>query len=162
MPSRFAILLAALCLIAPARAARAQETEDRKAILATIQKVFDAMRTRDTVLLLQAFDTSARLVGVSARSGSPTVTLTTPSRFGAGFTRAPAGDVWNERIYDPEVRVDGTAAQVWTYYTFHRNATFSHCGYNAFTLVRVGADWKITHLTDSRKTQGCTHTTPPG
>jgi len=132
---------------------------DREAILATVQKVFDAMRTRDTALLSQAFDSTARLVGVSTR-GTPSVSLTMPSQFGAAISRAPAGDVWNERIYDPDVRIDGNVAQVWAYYTFHRNTTFSHCGVDAFMLVKVGTTWKITQLADSRRTEGCTHQTP--
>jgi putative lumazine-binding protein len=137
----------------------AAQAADREAILATVQKVFDAMRTRDTALLSQAFDSTARLVGVSNR-GTPSVSLTAPSQFGAAIARAPAGDVWNERIYDPEVRIDGNVAQVWAYYTFHRNATFSHCGVDAFMLVKVGSTWKITQLADSRRTEGCTHQTP--
>ena len=154
-----ALPLAALLCATP-RIVQAQDPE-RAAILATVQKVFDAMRTRDTALLSQAFDSTARLVGVTTR-GTPAVSLTAPSQFGAAIARAPAGDVWNERIYDPEVKIDGTVAQVWAYYTFHRNATFSHCGVDAFMLVKVGPVWKITQLADSRRTQGCTHTEPPG
>jgi len=137
----------------------AAQAGDRESILTTVQKVFDAMRTRDTALLSQAFDSTARLVGVSSR-GTPSVSLTAPSQFGAAIARAPAGDVWNERIYDPEVRIDGNVAQVWAYYTFHRNAAFSHCGVDAFMLVKVGSTWKITQLADSRRTEGCTHQTP--
>ena len=123
------------CLLVHTHAVHAQ-SGDRDAILATVQKVFDAMRTRDTSLLAQAFDSTARLVGVSNR-GTPSVSLTSPSQFGASVARAPAGDVWHERIYDPEVKIDGTVAQVWAYYTFHRNDTFSHCGIDAFMLVKV-------------------------
>lgn len=159
-------LLAAACsaVIADPAAGRAQDQPaDRAAIIATVQKVFDAMRTRDTALLLQAFDSTARLVGVrTPRGGTPAVSLTSPSQFGGAFSRAPAGDVWNERIFDPEVRIDGNVAQVWAYYTFHRNATFSHCGVDAFQLMKVGDQWKITQLADSRRTTGCTHTEPPG
>lgn len=153
----FRILLAlALAVVAPASTAHAQDS-DRTAILATVQKVFTAMRTRDTLLLLSAFDTSARLVDVSTR-GTPAVSLITVSQFATGILRAPAGVVWNERIFEPEVRIDGPVAQVWAYYTFHRNATFSHCGVDAFMLLHVGAEWKITQLADSRRTQGCSHT----
>jgi Putative lumazine-binding len=158
---RFAALPLAFALCATPGSIHAQDA-DRAAVLATVQKVFDAMRTRDTALLTQAFDSTARLVGVSTRGPSPAVSLTAPSQFGASIAKAPAGDVWNERIFDPEVRIDGTVAQVWAYYTFHRNATFSHCGVDAFMLVKVGATWKITQLSDSRRTQGCTHTEPPG
>lgn len=149
------ITIAALVVLC-APPVRAQDSE-RSAVLATVQKVFDAMRTRDTALLRQAFDSSARLVGVAAR-GTPMVRLTAPSAFGAAIASAPAGDVWNERIYDPEVRIDGDVAQVWAYYTFHRNKTFSHCGVDAFMLLKVGSEWKITQLADSRRTTGCTHT----
>ena len=150
-------LFAAASAAVLARSSAGAQTSDRDAILATVQKVFDAMRTRDTALLAQAFDTTAKLAGVSNR-GTPAVNLTSPAQFGAAILRAPAGDVWNERIYEPEVKVDGPVAQVWAYYTFHRNATFSHCGVDAFMMLKVGGAWKITQLADSRRTEGCTHT----
>lgn len=150
------VAMAAMLLSSPGLAIA--QTSDRDAILATVQKVFDAMRTRDTSLFSQAFDTSARLVGVSNRGGTPAVTLTTPSQFGAAIVRAPAGNVWNERIYDPEVRIDLPVAQVWAYYTFRLGSTFNHCGIDAFMLVKVGGAWKITQIADSRRTEGCTHT----
>jgi len=153
------LLLLSLAVAAGFPGAAAAQGSDRETILATVQKVFDAMRTRDTALLSQVFDSTARLVGVSNR-GTPSVSLTAPSQFGAAIARAPAGDVWNERIYDPEVRIDGNVAQVWAYYTFHRNTTFSHCGVDAFMLVKVGTTWKITQLADSRRTEGCTHQSP--
>lgn len=153
------LLLLSLSVAAGLPRVTAAQGSDREAILATVQKVFDAMRTRDTALLSQAFDSTARLVGVSTR-GTPGVSLTMPSQFGGSIARAPAGDVWNERIYDPEVRIDGNVAQVWAYYTFHRNTSFSHCGVDAFMLVKVGSTWKITQLADSRRTEGCTHQTP--
>ena len=151
---RLLYVLVAVLMAAPLHA----QGDDRAAVLATVQKVFDAMRTRDTALLSQAFDSTGRLVGVNARSAEPSVSLTRPSQFGAAIARAPVGDVWNERIWDPEVKIDGDVAQVWGYYTFHRNATFSHCGVDAFMLVKLGATWKITQLADSRRTTNCAHT----
>lgn len=153
------LLLLSLAAAAGLPGTAIAQGSDRETILATVQKVFDAMRTRDTALLSQAFDSTARLVGVSNR-GTPSVSLTAPSQFGAAIARAPTGDVWNERIYDPEVRIDGNVAQVWAYYTFHRNTAFSHCGVDAFMLVKVGTTWKITQLADSRRTEGCTHQNP--
>lgn len=142
------------------RAQSATSNADSRAVVAVVQKVFDAMRTRDTSLLRAAFDTSARLVGVTTR-GTPAVRGMTFEQFGAAITKAPAGEVWNERIFDPEVRVDGDVAQLWSYYTFHRNKQFSHCGVDAFMLLKVGAEWKITQLTYSHRTTRCTHTEPP-
>jgi hypothetical protein len=158
---RARLVAIALALVANASGARAQDPESAS-VMAVVQKVFDAMRTRDTSLLSVAFDTSARLVGVRTRDGASTITLTTASQFGAAIARAPAGDVWHERIFDPQVRIDGDVAQVWAYYTFHRNKEFSHCGIDAFMLRKLGAQWKITQLSDSRRTTSCTHTEPPG
>jgi len=153
MKTLLAPALAILALSAPAR-----QPSDRDAVLATAEKVFQAMRTRDTTLLLQISDSSAELVGSANRNGAAVLTHTSMRQFGAAVSRAKAGDVWNERMYDPEVRIDGTIAQVWGYYTFHLNSTFSHCGIDAFMLVKVGDAWKITQISDSRRTEGCTHT----
>jgi hypothetical protein len=148
--------LIAACLIAGAISpVRAQDTE-RAAVLATAQKLFTGMRTRDTALITQAFDSTARMVGVS-RDGSR-LSLTAPSRFAGSVAGAPAGNVWNERIFEPEVRIEGDLAQVWTYYTFHLNGKFSHCGVDAFMLRKVGGAWKITQLADTQRKEGCTHT----
>lgn len=156
-----AVLVCVASLASPHRTMA--QTSERDAVLATVQKVFDAMRTRDTALLSQAFDSTGRLVGVRTPrgGGEPRLTLTTPSQFGAGIVNAPAGDVWHERMYEPEVRIDDNVAQVWGYFTFHRNATFSHCGVDAFMLVKIGGAWKITQIADTHRTQGCTHTEPP-
>jgi hypothetical protein len=49
---------------------------------------------------------------------------------------------------------------VWGYYTFHRKNVFNHCGVDAFMLLKVGNEWKITQLADSRRTTGCAHSEP--
>lgn len=152
------MIVAAFAVLSVPAAAHAQD--ERAAVIATVQKVFDAMRTRDTAIFSQVFDSSARLVGVSRR-GTPAITLTSPSQFAAAITRAKAGDVWNERMYDPDVKIDGDLAMLWTYYTFHLNDRFSHCGIDAVMLRKVGGVWKITQLADTQRSQGCTHTEPP-
>lgn len=155
---RFAAL-ATIALMSVAPAAHAQD--EKAAVIATVQKLFDAMRTRDTALVGQVFDSTARLVGVSRR-GTPAITLTTPGQFAAAIARGAAGDAWNERMYDPEVRIEGDLAQVWTYYTFHLGTKFSHCGYDAVMLRKVGTAWKITQLADTQRKEGCTRTESPG
>src|SRR5689334_6547434 len=96
------IRVMSLALVVGAASAQAQDPQTAM-IMATVHKVFDAMRTRDTVLLASAFDTTARLVGPPRGTGT-SVSLISPTQFGAALTRAPAGDVWNERIFDAEVR----------------------------------------------------------
>ncbi|HEY4305044.1 MAG TPA: nuclear transport factor 2 family protein [Gemmatimonadaceae bacterium] len=151
---RIAHLLVGATLLLAASTMTARAQSDTAAVLATANNVFKAMHDRDTVLLKSVFDTSARLVGVSRR-GTPAVTTMTPMRFGAAIMGAKAGDVWNEKMINPEVRIDGNIAQVWGDYTFHINNTFSHCGIDAFMLVKVGDTWKITQLADTERKDGC-------
>ena len=52
--------------------------------------------------------------------------------------------------------VDGGIAQVWTDYAFYVGAEFSHCGVDAFHLAKDAfGSWKIMHLMDTRRKEGC-------
>lgn len=62
---------------------------------------------------------------------------------------------WDERLLDYKVQIDGNLAQVWTPYQFWFNDNFSHCGANAFTLVKTDNGWKMLHLIDSRRKDDC-------
>lgn len=62
---------------------------------------------------------------------------------------------WDERLLDYKIRIDGNLAHVWTPYQFWFNDTFSHCGANSFTLAKTDNGWKIVHLIDSRRKEGC-------
>ena len=145
--------LGTLALPMATRPLRAQSAEGE--VIAVVNKLFDAMRTRDTVALRSVFDPQARLAGVSMRGGTPTVQLTPASDFIAAVGKA-TGDAWNERTWDHEVRIDGNVAQVWTKYDFHIGEKFCHCGIDAFQMVKLAEGWKILHLADTRQREGCT------
>src|SRR5687768_4350106 len=91
----------ALALPMATRPVRAQSAEAE--VIAVVNKLFDAMRTRDTVAMRSVFDPQARLAGVSMRGGAPTVQLTPASDFIAAVGKG-TGDAWNERTWDHEVR----------------------------------------------------------
>ena len=146
------LVLAVLLALAPARVP-AQAAPD-SAILATVTRLFDAMRARDTAALRAVFDSGARLVSAGmTREGTPAVHVSTIE----DFVRAIGGltIVPDERIFDPEVRQDGGLATVWTRYAFYADAQFSHCGVDAFQLVRTAAGWRVVALADTRQREGC-------
>ena len=75
-----------------------------------------------------------------------------------GFVQAvgtPHEEVWDERIWDVEVRVDGNLATVWTPYAFHLGDQLSHCGVDAFQLFKDTDGWKVFHIADTRRREGC-------
>lgn len=145
--------VAMLAVLAPA--ARAQsKADDEREVIRVVERLFEAMRTRNTAELRAVFDTSAHLVSSGVRDGVPFARSVPAERFIQAVGSAQ-GDEWIERFYDPEVRISGNLATVWTYYTFHLGSRFSHCGYDAFQLSRTADGWKIMSLADSRQTEGC-------
>lgn len=64
-------------------------------------------------------------------------------------------EVWNERVWNVDVRLDDDLAQAWMNYAFFLDEEFSHCGVNAMQLVHDGETWRIIQLTDTRRTDGC-------
>lgn len=150
---RLALALVSL-LVLFAVPASAQQTDDGEAaaVRAVIDRLFDGMRERDTAKLSSAFHADARLYGLG-RDGD--VGVMSASDFVASIERAPEGLLLDEVLGDVEIRIDGPLASVWTYYDFFAGADFSHCGHNAFQLLRTGGNWKVVAITDSRRRDDC-------
>ena len=141
--------------------AQAATSSEEKAVLATVQRMFDAMRTKDTAAFRDIFAPSATLVGMRTRpNGEQVVQVLTWERFGA-FMAGDARGPWIERAWSPEVRVRGTLATVWAEYDFHFGQTPSHCGVDAVQLLRTPTGWKIVSIADTYEPTGCPKREPP-
>jgi hypothetical protein len=113
------------------------------------------MRSRDSAMMRSTMVPSTMLDRVSATGtlGEPIVMNAFIDRVAAGT--GPGGD---EQIKDPKIQIDGPMASVWTYYTFTPGGktAIDHCGVDAF-LLRKGPDgWKIFHISDTSRNDGCT------
>jgi hypothetical protein len=127
---------------------------ERAAVLATVQGLFNAMRAGDSARVRAAFHPSARLASALVRNGQPELKLDSVSVF-ARAVGTPHPDVWDERLGATTVHVDGPLAVVWAEYSFYAGTKFSHCGVNAFQLVKTADGWRILALTDTRQRTGC-------
>lgn len=153
--TRRVAVLVPLLLASPA--VTCAQDGDKAAVVAAVQRLFDALETRDSVAGMAAFHPSATILVVA---GTPvTVTQTTPAALVGSITRSTGG-TFTERIFDTEVRIDGDVAQLWAYFTVHIGKAFNRCGTDAMTLVRVDGAWKISHAAFTRRTQGCRHNEP--
>ena len=156
------LLLAALLVpavfAAPARA-QAPAGAEAAEVRAAIDRMFDAMRRGDATAMGATFHPTARLqsVGVS-REGQPVLRTDSIAAF-LRVVGTPHTEVYDERISDVQIRVDGNFATAWMNYTFYRVANgtdqLSHCGVNAFQLFRGAEGWKVIQITDTRRREGC-------
>ena len=134
LPSRrFLVALASLALLGPSVASA--QGDEQKAVLAVVTRLFDGMRARDTSMMRSTFAPDAKLQGAGVREGKPGVAITPADDFIRIVGKA-TGPAWDERIHDPEIRIDGTLASVWVPYEFYLGDKFSHCGVDAFHLAR--------------------------
>lgn len=111
--------------------------------MAAVQELFDAMATGDTARAGAILLPEGQLVVQRPRpDGSMGVGITPHRDFIASL--AQANEPWIERMWDSEVRIEGSLASLWTPYDFHSGTTFSHCGVEVFTLLQTADGWKIT------------------
>ena len=54
-----------------------------------------------------------------------------------------SGGRYLERMWEPRTEVSGPVATVWAPYDFHIDGQFSHCGIDAFQLIRQEDRWVI-------------------
>ncbi|MGH7477016.1 MAG: nuclear transport factor 2 family protein [Longimicrobiales bacterium] len=121
--------------------------------LAVVERLFDGMRQRDTAAIRSTLHADARLLTAGTRDGAPGVQATPIDAFIRSIGGATA--YLDERLHDTEVRVDGDLATVWTGYHFFVDGEFSHCGVDAFQLVRMPTGWQIVSIVDTRRREGC-------
>jgi len=126
----------------------AGQGDARGEVLGVVTTLFDAMREKDETKLRSVFHADARLHS----AGNPD--QGTPIE---GFIQSVLSSPANldEVTFDEEVLVDGALAVAWTPYNFFANGEFSHCGVDAFTMVRTNEGWKILQIVDTRVQEGC-------
>lgn len=149
---RRSLLVIGTCLLAPA-AVTAQTADPRAEVRAVVTRLFDGMRESDSTKVRSTFHTDARLGSALVRDGVPSYR---PDGV-EGFVRAvgtPKEIIWDERIRDLRVEVDGPLATAWMEYRFYAGERFSHCGVNAMQLVRGANGWQIASLIDTRRPPG--------
>ena len=154
MRIRSAVLLALLTAPAATAPLSAQSTDDERAVIAVVQRTFDAMTARDTATFRAVFAPGARIVSTfTNREGKPGVREILIDDFVGAIAGFEVDVV--ERIFDPQVRIVDNLATVWADYDLHAGGELSHCGVDAFHLARTADGWKIVHVTDTQKREGC-------
>lgn len=121
----------------------------------TVRALFKSMFDGDSTLAKMVFAEGASLNSVfTTKEGVQKVN----SGDIAGFINAigtPHEEVWDERISNLKVSIDGDLAQAWMDYSFFVDENFSHCGVNAMHLIRNNGEWKILQIVDTRRKTDC-------
>ena len=146
MPTR--ILLAAVLL---AGAALPAADSERQAVIAVVQRLFDAMAVHDAAAIRAVLLPEGRFVTLRENAPAPgTATFVDfANRMGSST------EAIRERMWDPQVLLRGRMAVLWAPYEFQRGGKFSHCGIDTVTLVKIAEGWKIAAFAYTAETTGC-------
>lgn len=155
------IILATVFLL-PSIFVNAQAHHEELEVIKVIEQLFDGMRDGDSTALRNTFHVYAQLSTTyqDKDQNKPGFHLGDVDEFVAAVG-TPHEKVWNEVIHEYDVRIEQHLASVWTTYSFYVGDDFSHCGVNAFQLVRTDQGWKILNITDTRSDKDCPHQLTP-
>jgi hypothetical protein len=131
----------------------AQKEDDKAAVVATVQKFFDTMASRDVDGARAVLMPEGRLFAVREQNGQAAARASSIEDYLKGLPGRKAD--YRERMWNPEVRVHGPIASVWTPYDFWVDGKFSHCGVDVFDLVKTPEGWKISGGAYTVERTGC-------
>jgi hypothetical protein len=147
------LLVLALLTATPAVAQHAGE-RDSAAVMATVDRLFEALASKDREALLGAVVAEGRATSAGIdEAGRPRIHSVDWMAFADRLARST--ERYRERLIDPHVHVEGDIAMIWSRYEFEIDGRFSHCGVDHFDLVRMEGRWKVLNLTWTQQTQGC-------
>lgn len=133
----------------------AQTSMDEAAVKTTIKLMFDGMRKGDSTQIKNAFMPGATLQTITKnKEGDVSVRTDDIGKFAASVVKSPTFAL-DERLSRIDVKIDAELATAWTPYVFYYQEKKSHCGVNAFTLVKVSGNWKIQSIIDTRRKDNC-------
>jgi Putative lumazine-binding len=145
--------LAAFVFLVISMPAYATDRDERREVLATVQRLFDALAARDQAAVMAEVLPEGRITSHRVRDGNLTLRTTGWSEWAASLSGVQ--ETLEERMHDPKVRIRGSMASVWTEYSFRRGGAFSHCGIDLVDLAKVDGRWRILNLSYTAETEGC-------
>lgn len=141
------------CLFFSCYTLQAQEAADKKAVMGMVERFFEALEKKDTVLYSSLVMRNAQ-IWVSRKLND---SLQTPMRsFAEDIQKLPLNkETLLERALSYQVTIHNNIAVAWVPYSFHLGAKLTHCGIDVFTLLKTTAGWKIVSTVYTVEPDGC-------
>ena len=115
-----------------------------------IETFFEVFHQKDTTSLKDFFMHDARLTSVQNSLDDVRTKEESVEDFIKAIGSIPDDLSFEERLLGFNVVDASGMTLVLTPYEFYVNGSFSHCGTNVFTLVKMESKWKILALYDTR------------
>jgi hypothetical protein len=138
---RVALVTILLVVSGFSRITHVQSSTDRDEVLKVVQAFFDTMTARDVEGSRKILVPQGRFHAMDMRKPKTDPRAFSNEEYFAQLQERK--QTMRERIWNPEVRVHGLIATMWAPYDFWIDGKYSHCGIDAFDLIRTEEGWKI-------------------
>lgn len=134
--------------------ALAQNTDEKDAV-AVANTMFTEMTNHNTAAIAALYTKDSVLTAIiRGKDGKNRIMAFTGEAFSKNFSEKK--NEIKEVMYAPETKIYGDLALVWGRYVFFVDNKISHCGVNAFHMVRTDAGWKIASASSTIDPTSCT------
>jgi len=128
---------------------------DSAQVVGTLGRMLGALYAKDAPALRAEMDSAARMTLLRpAPGGGVRVAVLTAEAF-IQAAMSPSGPALDEPIRIKSLTVDGDLATVWAEYQVRIDGAVSHCGHDAFHLVRRNGAWRVLTVADTFRREGC-------
>jgi cyanophycinase len=130
------------------------EAGDRRMVLGTLDRFFNAMRAADSAAVRRVLHADARIFVTEPAGQRSRVQSVTTADFLK--TVVTATNRLDRRITDPEIRVDGNLASVWARYYLYQGGKLVECGTDSYDMARIAqSGWRILQMAYTKKSASC-------
>jgi hypothetical protein len=131
------------------------QTQDEKDSLAVVNKMFTEMANHNPAAIAELYTKDSNLTAIIRRKdGKNSIMAFTGEAFSKNFSEKK--NEIKEDMYAPEVKIYGDLAVIHGRYVFFVDGKISHCGVNAFHLVKTETGWKIANASSTIDPTACT------
>lgn len=123
-------------------------------MLGSLQEFLTALRNKDSAGLVSRVDSLARFALLRPAPEGLRVLNMSRSQFVQAVT-APGAPQLDEPIRNAQISMDGNLAAVWAEYQVVINGSVSHCGFDAFHLIKRAEGWRILNVADTFRRTEC-------
>ena len=157
---RFIVLLTIMLLIFAVSCA--YKDAEEAAVISTVETFFRALAAKDSAAAQRVMLQDGMFSSIHEGEAGPVIRTQSHQN----FFQQIASEERNllERMWKPRVVIHDRIAVLWAPYDFHIDGSFSHCGVDAFSLLKTATGWKITGTIYSVQKTGCSASPlgPPG
>jgi lysophospholipase L1-like esterase len=127
---------------------------ERSEVIATIDAFFRALGANDAAGLERLYLPDAHIAVRRQQADGSWIVRTRSGAEDVARARTETRQLV-ERYWNPKITVHQGIATAWMHYSFDIDGKRSHCGVDAFDLVKQDGTWRIAALMYTVETDGC-------